>query len=150
MHVVSRKSLADLMTQVLEKLRFTEYFNSFYRNVLGKSHHVVNELVLKSKHMLQGYFKLRYVERCNQSGKVTTLKHLRKTAPKYTVKSWIDWLFNKIFKRKVCQPSFVACKMSESFFVKIFKGSVKYRFSYAKCHNDAGGRGGGGGLGVYH
>ena len=90
MHVVSRKSLVDLMTQVLEKLRFKEYFNSFYRNVLGKSHHVVNELVLKSKHMLQGYFKLRYVERRNQSGKVTTLKHLRKTAPKYTVKSWID------------------------------------------------------------
>ena len=95
MHVVSRKSLVDLMTQVLEKLRFMEYFNSFYRNVSGKSHHVVNELVLKSKHMLQGYFKLRYVERCNQSGKVTTWKHLRKTGPTYTVsglidKSWID------------------------------------------------------------
>ena len=90
------------MTQVLEKLRFKEYFSSFYWNVLGKSHHFVNELVLKNKQMLQGYFILRYAERYNQSGKVTTLKHLRKTAPKYIVKSWIDWLFNQILKRKVC------------------------------------------------
>ena len=66
MHVVSRKRLADLMTQVLEKLRFKEYFNNFYRNVLGKSQHVVNELVLKSKQMLQGYFILQYAERYNQ------------------------------------------------------------------------------------
>ena len=58
----------------------------------------------------------------------------------------IDCLI-KSLKEKFAQPSFVACKMSESFFVKIFKGSVKYRFSYAKCHNDAGGGGGGGGGG---
>ena len=40
--------------------------------------------------MLQSYFILQYVDRYNQSGKVTTWKHLRKAAPKYTVKPWID------------------------------------------------------------